>query len=167
MCTLWQRFGRAGRNLLLDAIAILFVEPSHTDVKRNEKEVRREKQAAGKGKRTASESWAQGRANKRVAVEREAAEGSTQQRPDSPTGGAEERNDYEAKHREEYGRSVAEPSRKNAAAKLEPAMDDFINAATREGVGCYRVPAKWLLEWDKASEWLRSLLLTKHEDLRI
>jgi superfamily II DNA/RNA helicase len=152
MCTLWQRFGRAGRSLLLDAIAILFVEPSHTDAKRNEKEARREKQAAGKGKRSASESWTQGRVNKRVAVEREAAEGSKQRRPDNPTGGTEDLNDYEAKRREEYGRSVAEPSRKNASVKLEPAMDDFINAATRGGVGCYRVPAKWLLGWDKASE---------------
>ena len=37
-------------------------------------------------------------------------------------------------------------SRKNAATKLELAMDDFINAAMREGVGCYEVPVKWLLE---------------------
>ena len=128
MCTLWQQFGRAGCSLLLDAIAILFVEPSHTDAKRNKKEARLEKQATGKGKRSVSKSRTQGWVNKWVAVKREAAEGSTQQRPDHPTGGTEDMNDYEAKCREEYGPSVAEPSWKNALAKLEPAMDDFVNA---------------------------------------
>ena len=61
-------------------------------------------------------------------------------------------NDYEAKHGEEYGQSVAELSQKNALVNLEPVMDGFVNAATHRGVGCHRVPAKWLLGWDKASE---------------
>jgi len=61
MCTLWQRFGRAARNLAIDAEAILFVEPALTDVKKETKEANRKKREAAKGKRTAHESWPQDR----------------------------------------------------------------------------------------------------------
>jgi hypothetical protein len=50
MCTLWQRFGRAARDMALDAIAILFVESSRTDAKKEEKEARREKREVAKRK---------------------------------------------------------------------------------------------------------------------
>lgn len=64
MCTLWQRFGRAARDLELDAIAILFVEPSRTDGNKEAKEVRKEKCDIAKEKRKAGEGWIQGRAPK-------------------------------------------------------------------------------------------------------
>jgi hypothetical protein len=68
MCTLWQRFGRAARDPELDAIAILFVEPSRTDGNKEAKEARKERRDIEKGKRKASDGWTQGRATKRVAT---------------------------------------------------------------------------------------------------
>jgi hypothetical protein len=71
MCTLWQRFGRAARDLALDAIAILFVESSRTDANKEQKEARREKREAVKMKRKADQKWVQGGAAKRLAAGRE------------------------------------------------------------------------------------------------
>jgi superfamily II DNA/RNA helicase len=141
MCTLWQRFGRAARNLVIDAEAILFVEPALTDAKKETKEANRKKREAAKGKRTAHESWPQ---------DRDADENMTEgimgaNNPQEDGQGAE------GERRQLYARPIKVETKKKEIA-IEPAMDDFINASTRCGIKCYRVPARWLFEFDKASE---------------
>jgi superfamily II DNA/RNA helicase len=148
MCTLWQRFGRAARNLVIDAEAILFVEPALTDAKKEAKETNRKKREAAKGKRTAHESWPQDRDE--VLDEPDYADENTAKivrANNSREGGQGD----EAECRELYARPIKVETKKKEIA-IEPAMDDFINAATRFGIKCYRVPARWLFEFDKASE---------------
>ena len=139
MCTLWQRFGRAACNLAIDAVAILFVEPALTDAKKEAKEANRKKRGVAKGKRTAHESWPQDRDE--VVDELDYAD---ENATEGIVGAERER-------RELYTRPIKVETKKKEIA-IEPAMDDFINAATRFGIKCYRVPARWLFEFDKASE---------------
>ena len=157
MCTLWQRLGRAARDLALDAIAILFVESSRTDAKKEEKEVRREKREAAKMKRKADEQWVQGRATKRLAgpketQSREVLEDQNVQTERSVGSDGDCRNEVAASLRERYLQSEQRKPKKKAGSEVEPAMDDFINAASRDGIQCYRMPVKCFFDFDRAGE---------------
>ena len=149
MCTLWQCFGRAACNLAIDAEAILFVEPALTDVKKETKEANRKKREAAKGKRTAHESWPQDRDE--VLDEPDYADENVTEGIVGANNPQEGGQGAEGERCQLYARPIKVKTKKKEIA-IEPAMDDFINAATRFGIKCYHVPARWLFEFDKASE---------------
>ena len=152
MCTLWQRFGRAACDLALDVIAILFVESSRTDAKKEEKETRHEKREAAKLKRKADKEWVQGGATKRLAVGRDIPSGedqNVQTKRSIDDGNC--RTDMGASFRECYLQSE-QTQLKKKVGEAELAMDDFINAACQDTIQCYRLPVKWFFDFDKTGE---------------
>ncbi|KAG2743118.1 P-loop containing nucleoside triphosphate hydrolase protein [Suillus brevipes Sb2] len=119
LSTIWQRFGRAVRNMSLEGTAILFAEKEYFDVYKAEKEKRRVERA--KRKVTSSK--------KRRIVPRET--------------------------------DISQPRRKTSQQTgLEPAMDYFINADMRPGIGCRRKVLNVFFKNEEAGEtyfiWITS-----------
>lgn len=65
---------------------------------------------------------------------------------------ADEVQSTELQRRARYREGENSSAKKKAAAEVDPAMDDLINATTRKVIGCFRVPARWLFEFDKTCE---------------
>ncbi|KAF7970094.1 hypothetical protein HWV62_25022 [Athelia sp. TMB] len=139
------RFGRAARDLSLDAIAILFVKPSRTDAKKVERDAWLQKQA----EKRKADADLKGHARKRHASD-------TAQRSRVESNGEDQNPATEcltavaakttgsqglqalAERYEERGQ---EQPKKSTAGEVEPVMDDLINAATREEILCIQKPA--------------------------
>ena len=154
MCMLWQRFGRAACDLALDTITILFVESSCTDANKEQKEARHEKREAAKMKRKADEEWVQGGAAKRLAARRELSsrEGLNVRSEHSVGDEGDCRIDVGALFHDRYLQKDQTQPKRKVGGEVEPAMDDFINAAHRDAIQCYRQPAKWFFDFDKTGE---------------
>ncbi|KAJ3764578.1 P-loop containing nucleoside triphosphate hydrolase protein, partial [Lentinula raphanica] len=123
MCTLWQRFGRAGRDFSLEAIAVLLVENSHFDTERVQV-INRKRQAAAQ----ASE-----RAAKRARPNHAAESLAQSLGLDCSLATRIARYSKRLMH--------AAPGARNSKKEVElgTPLDDMVNAATR-GFNCYREP---------------------------
>jgi hypothetical protein len=117
LSTLWQRFGRGGRDLKKDAIAVFLVEREHFDHIRKSKAEKLQRRMAKRRKTTDA---------------REETEQSEQSGDDESL----EETDILESRRLAYSEAPAK-KRKTSKSILEPAMDDFINAGSR-GLKCHR-----------------------------
>ena len=143
LCTLWQRFGRAGRDQTRTATAVLFAETKYFDA--NKPPPQQKKRKSG----TQLES---GKPTKAVRRTKSAPSVLVSNHPEvsevarvegSEGAGGEETDEYSDKRLVElYGRPPIEtPSGKGKTkVDIEEAMDAFINAATRPYLRCHRKP---------------------------
>ena len=143
LCTLWQRFGRAGRDQTRTATAALFAETKYFDA--NKPPPQDKKRRAGtqleSGKRTKGVRRTKSVPTVLVSNDPEVSEVANTEA--SEIAGGEEEDEYSDKRLVElYGRAPIEtPSGKGKTkVDVEEAMDAFINAATRPYLRCYRKP---------------------------
>ncbi|KAJ7179864.1 P-loop containing nucleoside triphosphate hydrolase protein [Mycena crocata] len=168
MCTLWQRLGRAGRALNLVATGLFLVEPKRFDANIAKAEARAAQRAAASKKRKETADAGEQSPAKRAAVSAPGA-------PDVPvardivvpvvsetTVTAAEVSVSPEPHdillppaslppptlrdsAAESARAAGDQAKKTGADRIEPALDDFINAATRQpgdlADTCFRLPA--------------------------
>lgn len=176
MCTLWQRIGRAARDMTLDAIAIIFVESQFLESV--EKDVARAKRNATSKKRKANgpAEGSEQRGAKRRAV---AADGGTIGRRQGLEAVAvvtddahhqeavEEREQLLADRRREYaseerakqrveeaqknGKGVTK-KRQRTLADIDLEVADVANAGYR-GIGCRRTPFKLFFNSDLTGKY--------------
>ncbi|THH18248.1 hypothetical protein EW146_g2695 [Bondarzewia mesenterica] len=159
ICTLWQRFGRGAHDPNLKATAVLFAEAKYFDNEKEKAALVKAKRDE-KGKRRAQDQDAErvipSIADHALAENRNATIGSSCDVP-APTRIADAVAKCQA-WREVYGQSASTLAQWKAKGKfkkklmndesLEPAMDDMLNAGTREW-NCYRAPSMVYFENDK------------------
>ncbi|KAG6883457.1 hypothetical protein C0992_008701, partial [Termitomyces sp. T32_za158] len=170
--TLWQRFGRAGRNRELEATAILLIEKDYTDEERTRKEERKVAR-----QRVAAQKRSQQTKNRNVPQKRARTAASThlQTNPHQPSPAtiAEDQSDKqpslasiaedesdkenvknleidELRHRYLTESRMPDQSGHRKKGALERAMDDFINAKAR-GLSCRAAPIEVYFENEKAA----------------
>ncbi|KAH7904952.1 P-loop containing nucleoside triphosphate hydrolase protein [Hygrophoropsis aurantiaca] len=166
LSTLWQRFGRAVRNMLLEGIAILFAEKDHFDLYRKEKETRRLKKAKKRKKPTAPLPSTKRRAvgdnsvplivggsteSVDTPMENQESDGSESSdddiemvnrssvlltQADADIDGRQLQEEMQLVSKAKLG--VSQRKLSQQASSLEPAMDYLINADVRPNVGCRR-----------------------------
>lgn len=175
LCTLWQRFGRAARDRLRHAIALLLVESSHFDDVKAKSAARSEKRKAAKAiKKRGAPATAEQPPNKRRAA------GASSQPPVVvpivvPVPVPEDvANDSDSDHEEDQDVNGAPPAIVSPVVSMSdeerrdlytalpehnvkgvrkhhgivPAMDDFINCTSR-GLTCFRKPPDLFFNNDK------------------
>ncbi|KAG2100864.1 hypothetical protein BD769DRAFT_1312260, partial [Suillus cothurnatus] len=150
LSTLWQRFGRAVRNMSLEGTVILFAEKEYFDVYKAEKEkrrVERAKRKATSSKKRRIENGPVAAMNIPTGEERsDGSDGSDDEIEISSThvqqthaGDTMDTWQLRAKMEVPRETNISQPRRKTSQQTgLEPAMDYFINADMRPGVGCRR-----------------------------
>ncbi|KIM36265.1 hypothetical protein M413DRAFT_427700 [Hebeloma cylindrosporum] len=172
MSTLWQRFGRGGRDQSLEAVAIFLVEKEHFDETKERKAEKKSKKAAAKKRNQKSRNdgpppekrprtsqhapvlQARQLPNQEVVIESDG----TSSESESDAEGCEQLN-------ERYTTRPIDQSikrkRKRADREIGPAMDDFINAK-RRGFPCRRKPSNAFFQNNKAGKYL--LRASYHHD---
>jgi superfamily II DNA/RNA helicase len=172
LSTLWQRFGRAVRNMSLEGTAILFAEKEYFDVYKAEKEkrrVERAKRKATSSKKRRIENGPVAAMNIPTGEERsDGSDGSDDEIEISSThvqqthaGDTMDTWQLRAKMEVPRETNISQPRRKTSQQTgLEPAMDYFINADMRPGVGCRRKVLNVFFKNEEAGEtyfiWLTS-----------
>lgn len=168
MCTIWQRIGRCVRRKDLEGKALIFVEGKFYDEEKQKKVDAAQKRADAKRKKlkckAADDAAGQGSSREGAQMQTAAeASGSgsraaVQDVSGEQSASGEESEGEDGDAREEFLRErrilystpkVVEGD-SNARGKgrgkgrhaeeLEPALDDMVNAGTREGLNCYRAP---------------------------
>jgi hypothetical protein len=146
MCTLWQRFGRAGRNTALRGVAILFAEPKYFDADKEHKaallEQKKRKAISDleKGGRTKKIQQTQSAPEPGQAIIRteQSAEPATREEEDVEGARA-----LELLYNQLPDNSSSRRTRGGQKKKvIEPVMDDFINAKTRPHLRCFQKPVR-------------------------
>ena len=138
MCTLWQRFGRAGRNLALRGRALLLAEDKHFDAK---KQAAKDKAA---DKRKVEDELTKDALTKKFKTSTSNADTSGADIiKNTISGTALKVGVEEYKQLRLLFNQVPAASRVGRVSQktkvLEPVMDAFINAKTRPELGCYRL----------------------------
>lgn len=141
--TMWQHFGRAGRNKTVNATAMLIAEKGYFDEDKGLKETRKRKAAAklessGPTKKIC---FAKSEPTPKLEVLTPMLE------PPMPILEAlampvsVDVEEIERATSALYNRMPVESRGGKADSELEPVMDDFLNTKTRQSVGCHRKPA--------------------------
>lgn len=173
MCTLWQRLGRGGRDLSLDAIGLILVEPQYFDKPPKPP-------PAAKGKKREAENQSAGEISQ--SKRRRGPGGSvlqddtvhndgmaTRDAEDHELSDAEKKAAHEqmlAARRGQYIVDARERKRKKDAMKIPPKatraslpvdempleMMDLVNADLR-GFGCRRIPLRLFFSFDRTGEY--------------
>ncbi|KAG1867739.1 hypothetical protein F4604DRAFT_1584971 [Suillus subluteus] len=154
LATIWQRFGRAVRNISLEGTAILFAEKEYFDVYKTEKEKRRVEQAKRKVTSSKKQRIVTTGKNGPVAAvniptgeERsDGSDGSDDEIEISSThvqqthaGDTMDTWQLRAKMEVPRETNISQPRQKTSQQTgLEPAMDYFINSDMCPGIGCCR-----------------------------
>ncbi|KAI1787586.1 P-loop containing nucleoside triphosphate hydrolase protein [Ganoderma leucocontextum] len=161
--SVWQRFGRAARDLSRTALAVLFVDAKHFDDEKIEAAKRKEKaeqkaleeevgkRARGDGNLKASQGHgADDVIARRTDTDRAVIAHATSNGTGPELTACEKlRVLYKqamAKSCEQRGRT----KKTGVEGQLGPEMDILVNAGTRAGLGCYRVPIMAYFENDRA-----------------
>lgn len=154
MCTLWQRYGRAGRGPGTVAIAILLVEKANFDTARDKKEQRKRLRKAKKAPPSKRRALADTTNSTPVSsssarIDESDGDSSTDEEssatlpfqsppsppaPPAPATDAERRHQY---HAPATLSSEVQVKKRGVIVHIGGAMDDFINAKTR-GIKCRR-----------------------------
>lgn len=139
-CTMWQRFGRAGRDDTRTATAILFAESKYFDANKPAEKKRKADTQLESGKPAKAVRRTKSAPNVLVSSHPEVLEVEVAEVAEVAEGKDDEPSD--AQLAELYARAPNEtPSGKGKTkVDIEPAMDAFINAATRPYLQCHRKP---------------------------
>jgi hypothetical protein len=172
MSTLWQRFGRGGRNRKLEAIGIFLVEKEHFDEEKARKaEKKAQKMVAKKRKqKKANENPSSPRKQARTSGQttvlqvrqhpnQELAVATGPRSVETDSGSSDSESNAAEMSEQLNERYTALPpvdqsktrKKRRVDRDIDPAMDDLINAKSR-GLPCRRKPSNAYFQNNKASE---------------
>jgi hypothetical protein len=174
MSTLWQRFGRGGRNRKLEAIGIFLVEKEHFDEEKARKAEKKAQKMVTKKRKQKKSNEGPSSPRKQVRTsgsqttvlqvrqhpnqELEVATGPRSVQVESDSGSSDSESNAEMSEQLNERYTALPPVNQSKTRKkrrvdrdVDPAMDDLINAKSR-GLPCRCKPSNAYFQNNKASE---------------